>query len=153
MFIKKIEDNLGISIISLFLLSLLGVPRLILHDLSLIEEGTFTNRLFVFVPIVIWISYIVWKNVKHPFLSLLVVGIFYGIFLAVGHQLLWDTVFDTPIQLRENLSNLPPIFVNILFRFSSIFSSLLTGVFVGSVSGMLASAIYWIKRILPESKT
>lgn len=87
MSIKKINEYLGISLVTLFVLSLLGLPRVILHDLSLIEEGSLVNSLFVFVPIIIWIGYIVWQNVKRPFLSLVVIGLFYGIFLALSHQI------------------------------------------------------------------
>lgn len=49
MSIKKWDHYFGISLNTLLGLSLLGVPRVILHDLSLIKEGSLTNSLFVFI--------------------------------------------------------------------------------------------------------
>ncbi|WP_440896059.1 hypothetical protein ACS127_16230 [Amphibacillus sp. Q70] len=147
MSIQKIESYLGISIMSLLLLSLLGIPRVLLHDFSLIEEGSFINHLFVFVPMVIWIGFIVWKDVKRPFLSLVVVGLFYGIFLAIGHQILWNVAFDTPIQLGGNLSGLPQGISTSIIRIYAILSSVTTGIVVGMVLGIMTSFIYFLKRI------
>ncbi|GMA71051.1 hypothetical protein [Tetragenococcus osmophilus] len=147
MSIKKINEYLGISLVTLFVLSLLGLPRVILHDLSLIEEGSLVNSLFVFVPIIIWIGYIVWQNVKRPFLSLVVIGLFYGIFLALSHQIFWNTAFNTSIQLGGNLSHLSPLVSSSIIRVFAFFSSLTTGAIVGVISGLIASIINFLKRM------
>lgn len=140
------KDYLGVSIITLLLLSLLGVPRVIAHDLSLIEEGTLVNSVFVFAPIIIWIVYISWNNVNKPFLSLLLIGFFYGLFLAIGHQILWDVAFDAPIQLGGNLSDLPQTTVNLITRIVAFFSSVTTGILVGAVTGLIGSVLNVIKN-------
>jgi len=145
--IKKWNNYLGISLNTLLGLSLLGVPRVILHDLSLIKEGSLINSLFVFVPIVIWIGYIVWQNIKRPFLSLVVIGLFYGIFLAISHQIFWDTAFNTSIQLGGNLSDLSPLISSMIIRVFAFFSSLTTGILVGVISGAVASMIYFLKSV------
>lgn len=147
MSIKKWNHYLGISLNTLLGLSLLGAPRVILHDLSLIKEGSLTNSLFVFVPIIIWISYIVWRNVKRPFLSLVVIGLFYGIFLAITHQFFWDTAFNTSIHLGGNLSDLSLLISSMIIRVFAFFSSLTSGVLVGVISGAVASMIYFLKRV------
>lgn len=120
---------------------------MILHDLSLIKEGSLTNSLFVFIPIIIWIGYIVWKNVKRPFLSLVVIGLFYGIFLAISHQIFWDTAFNASIQLGGNLSDLSPLISSMIIRVFAFFSSLTTGVLVGVISGTVTSVIYFLKSV------
>ncbi|GBD62734.1 hypothetical protein TEHAL1_06580 [Tetragenococcus halophilus] len=147
MSIKKWDHYFGISLNTLLGLSLLGVPRVILHDLSLIKEGSLTNSLFVFIPIIIWIGYIVWKNVKRPFLSLVVIGLFYGIFLAISHQIFWDTAFNASIQLGGNLSDLSPLISSMIIRVFAFFSSLTTGVLVGVISGTVTSVIYFLKSV------
>ncbi|AYW51410.1 hypothetical protein C7H83_05730 [Tetragenococcus halophilus] len=144
---KKWDHYFGISLNTLLGLSLLGVPRVILHDLSLIKEGSLTNSLFVFIPIIIWIGYIVWKNVKRPFLSLVVIGLFYGIFLAISHQIFWDTAFNASIQLGGNLSDLSPLISSMIIRVFAFFSSLTTGVLVGVISGTVTSVIYFLKSV------
>lgn len=147
MSIKKINEYLGISLVTLLALSLLGLPRVVLHDLSLLEEGSLVNSLFVFVPIVIWVGCIVWQNVKRPFLSLVVIGLFYGIFLAISHQVFWNTAFSMSIQLGGNLSHLPPLVSSSIIRVFAFFSSLITGAIVGIISGSIASIINFFKRM------
>lgn len=144
--IKKFNDYLGIPVITLLLLSLLGVPRVMAHDLSMFTEGSLINSILVFAPIIIWIVYIVWKDVNKPFLSLLLIGIFYGIFLAIGHQILWSVSFDAPIQFGGNLSDLPQTTVNVIARLFAFFSSLITGTVVGVITGLVGSIVNFIKE-------
>ncbi|MFD1067958.1 hypothetical protein [Oceanobacillus locisalsi] len=146
MSIQKINDYLGISIFTLILLSLLGVPRVIAHDLSIVEEGSLANRILVFAPIVIWIMFIVLKKVQKPFLSLLLIGFFYGIFLAIVHQLFWNIALDTPIQLGGNLSNLPQVAVNIIARIFAFFSSITTGIVLGVITGAASSLLRFVRK-------
>lgn len=152
MSIKKINDYLGIPVITLLLLSLLGVPRVITHDLSMVAEGSLINSILVFAPIIIWIVYIVWKGVNKPFLSLLLIGVFYGIFLAIGHQILWSFSFDAPIQFGGNLSDLPQTTVNVIARIFAFFSSLITGTVVGVFTGLVGSIVNFIKKSIVSNK-
>ncbi len=120
-------------------LALLAAPRVVLHDLGLISEGTFLNALFVFLPPLIWIVVALWKRVPNPFLTLLVVGAIYGVFLAIGHQLLWNVSFgENPPQLGGNLTDLDLGVQSIIVRLFAALSSLLTGVIVGAMSGLIA---------------
>ncbi|GAB2571008.1 hypothetical protein [Gracilibacillus alcaliphilus] len=148
MSIPKISHYLGMPFFTLLLLSLLGVPRVILHDLNIIEEGSLVNSIFVFVPIIIWIAYIVWRDVKKPFLSLLLIGFFYGIFLAIVHQLLWGMAFDEPIQLGGNLSDLPQTTANLIVRIFAFFNSITTGIVIGIIIGTVGSLVNVIKKRL-----
>lgn len=139
------QRSLGLPVIALIGLALLGVPRVILHDLDILTEGTLVNGLFVFVPLVIWIGITLWKRVPNPFLTLLVTGAIYGAFLAFGHQILWNASFDgqTP-QLGGNLPDLDSGVQEIIFRAFATASSMFTGVMVGVITGLLA----WLIRTL-----
>ncbi|GAB3759487.1 hypothetical protein [Microlunatus parietis] len=127
----------GMPIVALIGLALLAVPRVVLHDLGIIEEGTFVNLLFVFVPPVIWIVVVLTRRVPNPFLTLLIIGALYGVFLAITHQLLWDLSWaGSPPTLGGNLSTLPPAAHAAITRGFAVISSLLTGLIVGAVTGL-----------------
>lgn len=130
---------LGLPLIAIIGLALLAAPRVVLHDLGLITEGTLLNALFVFLPPVIWIAVAWVKRVPHPFLTLLVVGACYGVFLALGHQLFWDISFgDDPPRLGGNLANLDPGAQSVIIRSFAAVSSVFTGVIVGAITGLIA---------------
>lgn len=133
------RSALGLPVIALIGLALLAAPRVILHDLGVLTEGTALNAVFVFVPLLIWIAVVLWKRVPNPFLTLLVVGAFYGVILLLGHQLLWDVAFagNTP-RLGGNLADLDPLLQSAIFRFFAGISSLFTGVIIGAITGLIA---------------
>lgn len=146
MSMQRINNYLGVPLFTLIMLSLLGVPRVIAHDLSIIEEGSLVNSILVFAPIIIWIMYTNLKNIKKTFLSLLLIGFFYGIFLAAVHQILWSTALDTPIQFGGNLSNLPQTAVNLIARIFAFLSSVTTGIVIGAITGAAGSLVNFIKN-------
>lgn len=119
-------------------LALLAVPRVVLHDLHVIEEGSAVNALLVFGPPVVWIAVVLRARVANPFLTLLAVGAWYGLFLALGHQVLWEASFgDDPPRLGGNLAGrLSPGAEQLVLRAFAAVSSLFTGVLVGAVSGL-----------------
>ncbi len=133
--------TLGLPFIALCGLALLGLPRVILHDLDLVHEGTLVNLLLVVVPLVVWISVVVARRVPNPFLTLLVVGLLYGVLLALTHQLLWGAAFEEPPALGGNLSDLAPGNQTMIIRIFATISSLFTGAIVGAVSGLIAWAL------------
>ncbi|GAA0383030.1 hypothetical protein GCM10009541_27060 [Micromonospora gifhornensis] len=129
---------LGLPWPALLGLALLGLPRVALHDLGLVHEGTFVNLLLVVVPPMVWIVTAVVRRVPNPFLTLLVLGLIYGVLLALTHQVLWDAAFDTPPTLGGNLSDLAPGTQEVIIRVFATISSVFTGVLVGAVSGLIA---------------
>lgn len=142
---------LGLPLIALIGLALLAAPRVPLHDLGIIEEGTFVNSLFVFVPPMIWVAVAVLKRVPNPLLTLLTIGLFYGVFLALGHQLLWTESFgDDPPQLGGNLSDLDPTLESVIIRSFAAVSSIFTGLIVGAISGLVA---WGLSGLLQRSRT
>lgn len=130
---------LGLPLIAIIGLALLAVPRVVMHDLGLIREATFVNALLVFVPVATWIVVALWRRVPNAFLTLLAIGAVYGVFLAIGHQLLWGWSFgENPPTLGGNLSDLDPGAQAIIIRSFASVSSLFTGVIVGVISGLVA---------------
>ncbi|HLS32140.1 MAG TPA: hypothetical protein VK039_00995, partial [Brevibacterium sp.] len=52
-------------------LALLAAPRVVLHDLGIITEGTAVNSVLVFVPLAVWIVVPLLLTVPRPFLTVL----------------------------------------------------------------------------------
>ena len=148
----SLRDRLGLPIPVLLVLALLGAPRVVLHDLDLIQEGTFINALFVFAPPVIWIAVAVLRRVPHPLWTLLAVGLGYGVLLALGHQLLWHLAFPEPPQLGGNLSGLEPGVQAVIMRAFSVLSSLFTGLVVGAITGLIAWGLSAVRPRRPSSR-
>ncbi|MFE6389914.1 MULTISPECIES: hypothetical protein [Nocardiopsis] len=141
------RSALGLPWTAIALLALLAAPRVILHDLGVIQEGTLVNALFVFVPPLVWVAVAVLTRVPNPFLTLLAVGLLYGVLLALGHQLLWNTAWEGGApRLGGNLGDLPPLAHAVVIRGFAVVSSLLTGAAVGAVTGLVA---WGIGRLVP----
>jgi hypothetical protein len=133
--------KLGLPLWAIAVLGLLAAPRVVLHDLGLIHEGTFVNALLVFVPLVIWVTVAVASSTK-PFLSMLATGGGYGLCLAIGHLLL----ADIPPLGGELAGRLSPVLEQLLTRGAIVVSSLVTGVVVGAVCGLVAWGIGRLTR-------
>ncbi|GAA1388652.1 hypothetical protein [Catellatospora chokoriensis] len=147
----RVRDRFGFGLPVLVGLAALAAPRVVLHDLDLIQEGTFVNSLFVFVPPVCWIAAVLWRRPPRPFLTLVVVGAIYAVFLAAGHQLLWARALGgaTP-ALGGNLADLDPAVQELLLRAAAVVSSLATGVLVGVLTGAVAVLLC---RVVPDHRT
>ncbi|MET0419934.1 MAG: hypothetical protein ABW022_28295 [Actinoplanes sp.] len=123
-------------------LGLLAAPRVVLHDLDLISEGTFINALLVFVPLLIWIAVAVWRS-TNPFVSLLAAGGVYGLCLLVVHNALWSQSWaGDPPRLGGNLAGrLPTAVEELILRGAMSVTSIFTGLAVGTVCGAVAWVI------------
>jgi hypothetical protein len=137
---QKIQTKLGLSLPAILLLAALPIPRALGHDLHLFKEGDLINTILVFLPAVIWLIVIFWKKVPKPFITLLVVGLFYGLFLAILHQITWDSFWSgNPPHLGGNLKDqFSPLAETLIMRtatfISSVFVGLITGGFVGAIA-------------------
>ncbi|WP_345215704.1 hypothetical protein [Georgenia halophila] len=136
---RSLRRRLGLPLTWLIGLALLALPRVVLHDLGAIEEGTTLNALFVLVPPLVWVAVVLWKRVPNAFLTLLVVGVCYGALLALGHQLMWDATFggEQP-RLGGNLAGTDPEAQSLILRTFAVGSSLVTGTLVGAIAGAVA---------------
>ena len=143
----RTQRALGFSWPALVGLSALAAPRVVLHDLGVIEEGSFVNGLFVFVPLACWIAAVLWRRPARPFLTTVVLGLIYGVFLAVGHMLFWDTAFGDGVPaLGGPLADLSPAALETFLRVQVVVTSLLTGTAVGVITGAVALLLLRLTR-------
>ncbi|MET7832076.1 hypothetical protein ABZS44_04545 [Micromonospora sediminicola] len=123
---------LGFSWPALVGLAALAAPRVALHDLDVVPEGTVVAALLAVGPPLVWVAVVLWRRPPRPFLTLVVVGALYGVFLAVGHQVFWDPSLgmDAP-----GLAGVDPGMREAVLRGAAVMSSLATGTLVGVVTG------------------
>lgn len=145
--------KLGLPLWGIVGLALLAAPRLVLHDLHLIEEGSFVNSLLTFIPPILWIGVAVLKRIHRPFLTLLTVGFVYGVILAAGHLLFWGQAFpEGSPQLGGNLSDIDPFLQGLILRGFALISSLVTGTLVGALCGIISAGILAVLRPLGSAR-
>jgi hypothetical protein len=109
------------------------------HDLG--PVGGVLNALLVFVPIAVWLGVVVWRQVPRPFLTLLVIGVAYGVLVGLTHQILWPWAFEVPPRLEGNLTGaLSPVAESMVLRLFAFGSSVLTGIGVGALVGLVGWA-------------
>lgn len=133
----RFRDRVGLSMAATVGLALLGVPRVVAHDLDLV--GPTVNAVLVFLPPLVWIGVVLAKRVSDPLVTLLAVGVVHGVLLAVTHQLLWSQAFEEPPGLGGNLAGvLSPGLEDVVVRAFAVGSSLVTGTLVGAVCGAVA---------------
>jgi hypothetical protein len=136
------QRSLGLSLPAILGLALLATPRVVAHDLAIVEEGSLVNLVLAVVPLVVWMTVTVIARVPHPFVTLLVIGACYGLFLAGLHQLLWDRAFaGSPPAVGGTFSGLDLGARQMIARLAAAMSSVFTGVAVGAVVGLVAWAI------------
>jgi hypothetical protein len=144
---------LGFSWPALVGLAALAAPRVVLHDLGVIEEGSFVNGLLVFVPLACWIAAVLWRRPSRPFLTTVALGVIYGIFLAAGHMLFWDAVFEGgPLTSGGPLVDVDPSAQEAFLRGHVLVSSLLTGTAVGVITGAVALVVLRVVRPRSERR-
>lgn len=140
--------KLGLPVPAVILLAALAVPRVVAHDLDIFPEGSFFNSLLVFVPLVIWLTVVLWLRVPYPLLTLTVIGVAYGVMLALGHQLLWGAAWDggSPSFGGNVEGILDPGLESVVLRIFAFFSSIVTGTVVGAMVGLVALVIERVRR-------
>lgn len=124
---------LGLSFWALVGLASVAVPRVILHDLHIIEEGNPIAWILAIGPVALWIAVAVVKRVPNPFLTVLVIGAIFGVMLVVTHQLLWEVNYQ---------GNPPSIGTGpagpVIPRIAALVSGLFTGAIIGAIGGLIA---------------
>lgn len=139
--------SLGLPGWQLAALSLLMAPRVVLHDLGLIPNVA-VAALLALVPAAVWVLVIARSRARSPILALLLVGLCYGLVLAVVHNLLWEQAYaDMLPTLGGNLEGrLPAGVEQSVLRTAMSVSSLFTALVTGLICGLLAHAV---RRAVP----
>ncbi|WP_239648662.1 hypothetical protein [Nocardiopsis chromatogenes] len=139
------RGRLGLPVPGIIGLALLGVPRVVAHDLDLV--GAVGNAFLVWAPLTVWVAVALWRRVPNPLVTLIAVGVAYGVLLAVTHQVTWAWAFEAPPALGGNLEGaLPGAAEEFLMRGFSFVSSLVVGTLVGAGCGVVT---WLVSRAIP----
>ena len=129
-----------LPLLYIVLLAALTLPRVVAHDLSLIEiDGPLYTALAV-APLLIWLLVAIFRKTQRPFFDFLVVGLAYGLFLGLTHQILWDASWGgNPPHIGGNLTGkFNPIVESLILRAFALGSSIATGLVFGVGFGLVA---------------
>lgn len=135
--VNRQTPPLGIPLWTVLGLALLAVPRVVVHDLG-VDVPTAVLALLTFGPPLVWIAVALRARVKSPLITLVAIGASYGLFLGISHNLMWNEAFgENRPTLGGNLNVDGPL-ADLIFRSSTMISSLLTGSAVGLIAGVVA---------------
>ena len=128
--------RLGLPLPAILALALLGLPRVVLHDLHLIDPSGPLTWLLALGPVAVWIAVALARRVPAPFLTVLAIGVTFGVLLVITHQVLWVTAYggQVPSVGEGPLATVVP-------RIAAVFSGLFTGALIGAVGGLVAWAV------------
>jgi len=145
---SKLQSKLGLPLSVLLLLAVLPIPRALGHDLKLLDEGDLVNKILVFVPLIVWVVVVLWKKAPKPFMTLLAVGLIYGILLGIVHQITWVGFWNGNIpSVGGSLAGqISPTTEAIILRIVTFISSVITGLLTGVIIGVIALGMRHIQR-------
>lgn len=132
---------LGFSVLALIGLAAVALPRVILHDLHIIDEGSAVTWVLAIGPVALWITLAVVKKVPNAFLTVLVIGVIFGVMLVVTHQVLWNFAYEgNPPSLGNSAA------ATVIPRIAAVFSGLFTGAIIGAIGGLIAWGIQALSK-------
>lgn len=131
-------------------LALLAIPRVFIHDLHLLPLDSSIYRLLALGPLVGWVLLATLRNNKRPVYDFIILGLVFGLLLAITHQLTWEASWgDNPPQLHGNLAGqLDPTIEGLLLRGAAVISSLVTGVVFGCIVALIAWVTTTMRRVI-----
>lgn len=121
-------------------LALLSIPRVVVHDLEAVSFDSLVYKALAIVPLLIYLGVALFRKNKRPLYDFVVMGLLFGFFLALTHQVFWNAAFgDNPPRLGDNLEGqLSPATEEVLMRIATFISSIVTGVVTGLIFGVVA---------------
>lgn len=123
-------------------LAVLALVWVFLDHFRVIESGSTLSALVAFVPFALWVAVVLWRDVPRPFATLVRIGVIYGVMLAIAYQVLWDGVGSGyPPFIGTTVSEMAEPARDLVVRAFAIFTSLLSGVLVGVITGIAAWGI------------
>lgn len=121
---------------SVVVLSLLTVPRLVLHDLDVMEDNSLLSGILGTLPYVLWVVVPIARRYRRLFLPVLAAGLLSGVWLLIGHFLLWNIHWAGHPNPPSKASVLIP----------SIFVGLGMGAIVGLVTLGIGKSVRYFQR-------
>lgn len=136
--LKKI--NTSIPFLIIVLLAALAIPRVVIHDLHALPLDSIGYKALAIIPFALWVLVALLGKSKRPVHDFLVLGLVFGLMLAITHQITWDASWgNNPPQLQGNFEGaLSPAIESLLIRTSAVFSSLITGLALGGATALIA---------------
>ena len=130
----------GLPLAYIVLLAALTLPRVVVHDLGLLEIDSPVYTILAVAPLLIWLLVAVFRKTQRPLVDFLVLGLAYGLFLGLTHQILWDASWGgNPPHIGGNLTGkLSPIAESLILRAFALGSSIVTGLVFGAAFGVVA---------------
>src|SRR4029077_5387738 len=144
-----------LPIIAIALLAALPLPRVIAHDLRLIEIDGPVYTALAIAPLLIWLLVALFRRTERPFFDFLVLGLVYGLFLGLTHQILWDASWaGNPPHMGGNLAGkLDPYVESVILRAFALGSSIVTGLVFGAAFGIVAFVAMKFRNRRPSRMT
>jgi hypothetical protein len=129
-----------LPIIAIAVLAALTLPRVVAHDLRLIQIDSPAYTVLAVAPLLVWLLVAVFRKTQRPFFDFLVLGLIYGLFLGLTHQVLWDASWaGNPPHMGGNLAGkLDPFVESLILRAFALGSSIVTGLVFGAAFGIVA---------------
>jgi hypothetical protein len=91
-------------------------------------------------PLLVWLLVAIFRRTQRPLVDFMVLGVAYGVFLGLTHQILWDASWgDNPPHIGGNLTGkFSPLAESVILRAFALGSSIITGVVFGAAFGLVA---------------
>lgn len=130
---SKTRKRSRIPFVILVPLALLGIPRVVVHDLHLVDINSLLYTFLAFLPFLVWSLYAFVFNMADPFRNLFILGLLFGIFLAITHMLTWDASWGgNQPHIGGNLAGkFDPATESLMLKTATVLSSVFTGLFAG----------------------
>jgi hypothetical protein len=130
-------------------LVLLMLPRTLLNELGVVTEGTLPYYVLALTPFAIWLAVAVVRKNQKPMADFLMLGLLFGLLLAVVHQLLWNSgsaVTQHAPQIAIDIAaNFDPGARELVTRLVSVGISLVIGLGSGLVIGAIALVASFVR--------
>ncbi|HEU5121447.1 MAG TPA: hypothetical protein VFT59_01260 [Candidatus Saccharimonadales bacterium] len=121
----------------------LMLPRTLLNELGVVAEATLAYYVLALTPFVIWLGVALLRKTKKPMMDFLILGLLFGILLAVIHQLFWavgSAVSQHAPQFAIDFaSQFDPAWRELITRSISVCISLIIGLGSGIIFGAIAT--------------
>lgn len=129
-----------LPLLYIVLLAALTLPRVVVHDLGMIAIDSPAYTTLAVAPLLVWLVVAIFRRTKRPFVDFVVLGVAYGVFLGLTHQILWDASWgDNPPHIGGNLTGkFSPLAESVILRAFALGSSIITGVVFGAAFGLVA---------------
>lgn len=133
----------------------LGLPRTILADLGIVPpESGLLYYVLALAPFVAWLAVAILRTSGKPFRDFVILGLLYGLSLALVHQALWDagpSLGHQPPQAAFDFAdNFAPGLRELAVRAYTVGIALMIGLGTGLVAALVARTTDVIRRHRPR---